>query len=525
MIILSARSFESFLPIRYELFTPSGEFITLNADPSGDEEEETYVYTPPANTPGGFYRWHWIGADASNVFILRTDYIIYTVSDDPPASVGNYVWLDENSDGLQDVGEPGLAGVRVILKDAVGSVVSNRITDEQGGYMFDRLEPGRYTVEIDESTLPAGVKQTDNPVLGGADLGNQTSPYSVDLSPGEVNITADFGFVYGDPDGNQGPGALGDKVWIDSNGNGRQDVGEPGLGGVELTLYTDTSGDGVIEPGVDTAFITAIDAQGNSGSGSTTTKADGSYIFSDLPADNYVVVVNPATLPDGFKQTADPDEFAMPAGSADNRTTSPVVLGPGDVFLNVDFGYQPDTAVTNTIGDTLFLDLNANGDQDADEPGISGVTLSLFNGSGDPVASMTTDSDGKYLFESLPDGDYTLLVSDENGVLSAFKPSADPDSQLDGRSRLNVSGGETNLDQDFGYIANKHNVGEGLIGDTVFFDRNANAKPGRGEGLESVTVKLYDAAGLELIAETITGANGFYLFGDLDPICVLYSEG
>ena len=508
--------FRIFPSIRYELFAPTGEFITFNTDPSGDEEEETYVYTPPANTPAGFYRWHWTGADASNIFILRTDYIIYTVSDDPPASLGNYVWLDENSNGLQDVGEPGLAGVRVMLKDATGSVVSNRITDEQGGYMFDRLEPGRYTVAIDDSTLPIGVTQTDNPILAGADFGNQSSPYSVDLSPSEVNLTADFGYVYADPDGNQGPGALGDKVWIDTNGNGRQDAGEAGLGGVELTVYTDTSADGVIEPGVDSPFNAAIDSQGNTGTGSTTTNSDGSYIFNDLPADSYVVVVNPATLPDGFKQTADPDEFAMSASAADNQTTSPVVLGPGDVFLNVDFGYQPDTALVNSIGDTIFLDLNANAAEDAGEPGISGVTLSLFNGSGEPVASSTTDSDGKYLFEGLPDGDYSVLVSDENGALSTFKPSADPDSQLDGRSRLNVTGGESNLDQDFGYISNRHNVGEGLIGDTVFFDRNVDGNPNLGEGLESVTVQLFDAAGLEPVAETVTGPNGFYLFGDLD---------
>ena len=510
--------FRIFPSIRYELFSPSGDFITLNTDPSGTTEEETYTYTPPANTPAGFYRWHWTGADASNVFKLRTDYIIYTVSDNPPASVGNYVWLDENSDGLQDVGEPGLAGVRVMLKDAIGSVVSNRITDERGGYMFDRLDPGRYTVEIDESTLPVGVTQTDNPILEGSDLGNQTSPYSVDLSPAEVNPTADFGFVYGDPDGNQGTGALGDKVWVDTNGNGRQDAGEPGLADIELILYTDTSGDGVIEPAVDSPFIAAIDSRGNTGTGRTTTNSDGSYIFSDLPANGYLVVVNQATLPAGYKQTGDPDEFALPATVIDHQTTSPVVLGPGDVFLNVDFGYQPDTALVNSIGDTIFLDLNANGIEDAGEPGIRGVTLSLFNDSGEPVASTTTDFDGNYLFPGLADGGYTVLVSDENGVLSSFKPSADPDSQLDGRSRLSISGGESNLEQDFGYISNKHNEGEGLIGDTVFFDRNANSRPNQNEGLESVTVQLYDATGLELIAELKTGPDGFYLFGDLDPI-------
>ena len=503
--------------IRYELFTPDGEFITLNSDPSGTEEEESYVYTPPANSPAGFYRWHWFGVDASNVFVLRTDYIIYTVNDEQFATLGNYVWLDENADGLQDAGEPGLAGVRVMLKDAIGSVVSSRITGAAGGYLFDRLVPGRYTVEIDASSLPAGITQTLNPVLGGADLGNQSIPYSVDLNPGDVNLTADFGFVYGDPDGNQGPGALGDKVWIDTNGNGIQDAGEAGLGGVDLTIYTDTNGDGVIEPGVDAAFTDAVDQDGTTGSGQTTTRADGSYLFNELPADAYVVVVDASTLPVGFTQTADPDEFGAPATVADNQTTTPVILGPGDVFLNVDFGYQPESAVVNTIGDTVFLDINANGSQDAGEPGIGDVSLSLLNAAGDPIAYQMTDSNGMYLFEGLPDGDYSVWVTDEKGILSILKPSADPDSKLDGRSSVSVAGGESNLDQDYGYITAMHGSGDGLIGDTIFLDRDADGEADAGEGLGFVKVQLYDVTGTALVAETITNADGLYLFGGLDP--------
>ena len=154
----------------------------------------------------------------------------------------------------------------------------------------------------------------------------------------------------------------------------------------------------MIEPGVDSPFSGAVDSQGNTGSGTTITSADGSYTFTELPADAYVVVVNTATLPDGFIQTADPDEFGQPATAPDNQTTTPVVLAPGDVFLNVDFGYQPDTAVTNTIGDTVFLDINADGIEDAGEPGISNVTLSLLDADDNPVATTVTDSNGEYLF-------------------------------------------------------------------------------------------------------------------------------
>ena len=503
--------------IRYELFGPGGELLILNTDPSGTEEEETFSYNPPVAVPPGLYKWHWFGVDASNVFIIRTNYELFPVSVDKPASLGNYVWNDENGDGFQDAGEPGIAGVTVLLKDIIGDVIGSRVTDSNGGYLFNNLTPGQYTVDIRPSTLPAGMTQTDNPVLAGADLGNQTLPYIVDLESGEVNLTADFGYSYGDPNGNNGPAALGDRVWIDTNGNGLQDAGEAGLGGVEVTLYTDTNGDGTIEPGVDSAFTGAVDQQGRTGTGSTTTNADGSYIFSDLPSDAYVVVVNPATLPSGYVQTGDPDDFGQPASAPDNQTTSAVVLAPGDAFLNVDFGYQPDTALVNTIGDTVFLDANANGVEDAGELGISNVTVSLLNSAGEPITTTTTDADGVYLFSGLPDGDYSVVITDTNSVLTQLSQSADPDSTLDNASSMSVSGGESNLVQDFGYTADSHGPDLGLLGDTVFIDRNANGLPDAGEGLGSVNVQLFDVTGTALVGETTTNADGLYLFGGLDP--------
>ena len=149
--------------IRYELFDPSGNLITLNTDPSGTEEEETFSYNPPVAAPAGLYQWHWFGVDASNVLILRTDFELLPVSYENAAVLGNYVWLDENADGLQDAGEPGLAGVNVLLKDSIGDVVGTRVTDSNGAYLFNNLVPGTYTVELDPLSLPVGVTQNTKP--------------------------------------------------------------------------------------------------------------------------------------------------------------------------------------------------------------------------------------------------------------------------------------------------------------------------------------------------------------------------
>ncbi len=509
--------------IRYELFAPNGELITLNTDPSGNVEEEVFVYDPPVAVPPGFYEWHWFGIDASNVFILRTDFLLIPVPEEIAAAVGNYVWVDENGDGMQDAGEPGLAGVTVILKNAVGDTVGTRVTDADGNYMFNNLPPGEYTVEIDATTLPAGIAQTTNPVLPGADFGNQSLPYTVNLSPGETNLTADFGYIWEDPNGNTGTAALGDRVWADTNGNGIQDPSEPGLAGVELTIYNDSDGNGVIEPGVDSPFTAAVDQNGFTGTGTTTTESDGSYIFSELPNDAYIVVVNPATVPTGYTQTGDPDDFGKLADSPDNQLTTPIVMEPGDDYLNVDFGYQPDTLLDNSIGDTVFLDANANGTQDASELGISEVTIALLDDQGGHVASDVTDENGLYLFDGLADGTYTVQIVDANAILLGLEQSADPDSMLDGMSTVTVSGGIANLDQDFGYVPDGHQTGDGLLGDTIFFDRNGNGLPDDGEGIGFVTVELYDVTGSSLLDVTQTALNGKYYFGSIADIAASYT--
>jgi hypothetical protein len=72
-----------------------------------------------------------------------------------PVSLGNRVWFDMNNNGIEDPGEPGIAGVDFRLLDKDGKPVidaaSNLIaatTDQDGYYLFDNLVPGKYIVEI-----------------------------------------------------------------------------------------------------------------------------------------------------------------------------------------------------------------------------------------------------------------------------------------------------------------------------------------------------------------------------------------
>ena len=268
-----------------------------------------------------------------------------------------------------------------------------------------------------------------------------------------------------------------------------------------VNLFTDPDNDGIFDNLVAT----------------TTTDENGNYVFDGLASGAYVVETNPLSLPSGvtWTQTGDPDEFAQAATSPDHRTTAPVILAPGDVFVNADFGYQGDAANTHTIGDTVFFDANADGIQGGTEPGIANVTVTLLDAAGNPLAYAVTNTTGQYLFPGLPDGVYSVVVTDNNNVLGGLKQSADPDVTLDNKSTVNLSGND-NLNQDFGYKPSGHTAGLGLIGDTIYMDVDGNGIQSVTEyGIEAVKVELIDVATGFPVAVTNTDENGHYYFGNL----------
>ncbi|MEZ4657155.1 MAG: SdrD B-like domain-containing protein [Caldilineaceae bacterium] len=67
------------------------------------------------------------------------------------ASIGDYVWLDKNLNGVQDGDEAGIAGIVVKLYDGAGNELATRTTDANGKYLFNNLTPGDYAVGF---TLP-----------------------------------------------------------------------------------------------------------------------------------------------------------------------------------------------------------------------------------------------------------------------------------------------------------------------------------------------------------------------------------
>ncbi|NOZ49374.1 MAG: hypothetical protein GXP37_04900, partial [Chloroflexi bacterium] len=146
--------------------------------------------------------------DSSDV-ISDTDLSHYLGVDYNTASIGDFVWHDtfhpqtHEVDGIQDSGEPALAGVVVELYDNASNLVDTKTTSASGYYQFTQLLPGTYTVKIADSNFASGGVlegwYASPPNEGSDDSkdsdGDRTNhEASVSLSLGETNGDVDFGF-------------------------------------------------------------------------------------------------------------------------------------------------------------------------------------------------------------------------------------------------------------------------------------------------------------------------------------------
>jgi fimbrial isopeptide formation D2 family protein/uncharacterized repeat protein (TIGR01451 family) len=417
-------------------------------------------------------------------------------------SIGDTVWFDVNGSATaaQDAGEPGIPGIPVTVTwagvdGAMGTaddVKFPTVTDASGKYLVPNLPYGPYTVVVDTTSpaFPAGLAQTYD-----ADGVGTANASAVSLTAGVPNnLDQDFSYT--------GTASLGDRIWLDQNGDGVQDPGEQGIPGVTVTV-TYLGADGVAGGGDDIVFTATTDAGGN-------------YLVNRLPAGSYTVSVVTATLPAGLSETYDLDGVTVP-------NTTAATLANGQNRRDVDFGYS----ATGSIGDQVWLDTQNNGDGTFDAatdrplPGVA-ITVTYLGqdgvvGGGDDVVFTTvTDAGGKYLVTGLPLGNYTVAAVPPVTLTETF--------DADGIGSANLSAvaltptNPQNLAQDFSY------TGDASIGDLVWHDRNADGvvDPGE-EGIAGVSLiptwagpdGVFGTADDIVLPTVTTAANGTYLIPNM----------
>jgi uncharacterized repeat protein (TIGR01451 family) len=169
------------------------------------------------------------------------------------------------------------------------------------------------------------------------------------------------------------------------------------------------------------------------------------------------------------------------------------------------------------IGDFVWNDLNADGIQGPGETGLSGVTVTLFDGENNTIATTATDANGWYLFTGLSGGDYRVgvtlpagfmsspLDADGNGLAGAENSDIDPSTGK--TSTISLMPGEPLQTVDAGLVP------LGCITANVWADTTGD---GNGDTpLTGVTVTLIDAHDNPVTA--ITGPGGGCSFENLVP--------
>lgn len=218
-----------------------------------------------------------------------------------PIEIGNYVWVDDDRDGVQDPGEPPIPGVVLELVSPGGVVLATATTDAQGRYLFSSgaglsntsyiyniagltffttgfqvrvalgqtpLLPYGLTVPANDASLN-GVMRDSNAIQVGT---NGIITFNTGAA-GANNHTYDVGFVRGM--------SLGNRVWFDTGAvadfdDGQRDAAEVGVAGVTLSLFAANGAGAPVGP------VIATD----------TTDANGFYLFDALLPGNYVVRVD-----------------------------------------------------------------------------------------------------------------------------------------------------------------------------------------------------------------------------------------
>ncbi len=183
----------------------------------------------------------------------------------------------------------------------------------------------------------------------------------------------------------------------------------------------------------------------------------------------------------------------------------------------IDKGFLICEAPTASIGNKVWEDLDKDGIQDNNEPGIQGVTVILFDCNNNQIAQTTTNANGEYFFSNLAPGSYYVKFVTPAGMVATLKDQGsddEKDSDADVTTGKTVCTdllpGENDLSWDAGFYKECKNK----IGDYVWHDKNVNGIQDAGEpGIAGVKVELLQ--GSSIIATTTTDAIGKYEFNNL----------
>ncbi len=335
----------------------------------------------------------------------------YNFGELQPASLAGRVHLstpDGDCFGPAALNAPPVVGAVVLLLDEQGRTVADTVTDLRGEYWFSGIMPGEYSIR---EVTPASL------IDGGAQAGHVDGQ-----TRGEVSQTGDISRVtlYSDEEGTDfdfcehQPATLSGFVYHDQNNDGVRQSDEAPIRATEVILY-DQHGDEVAR---------------------TLSEEDGSYHFARLPLGNYSLA---ETQPDGWLDGL--DSVGVVGGEA-----AGIVSNPGDEIRQISLRWS-DQGKEFNFGELLPASLSGfvhsspdeNCVESAESGPLSGVIVELINDRGEVAATGLTDESGRFYFDGIAPGAYSLREQQPVGVFQ-------------GGQRAGTGGGTIEIDDFIGDI-------------------------------------------------------------------------
>ena len=375
-----------------------------------------------------------------------------------PISLAGTVYDDANLNNVEDSSESGVAGVNLTLLEFNGSQFvstgKTTTTNANGNYQFQFLQPGKVDEDVPSGHgWPGASAGTVAGVTDGTVQSN-TVISQVALLGGDTSLSNDFALVR--------PASIG--------GNVTDCLAGTPLAGVTVNLLN-ASGQMVQH---------------------TTTDAQGNYRFAGLlPATTYGVQ---EVVPAGYMFH---EETAGSIGGSTATDTQITQITPGDDVSATGYYFCDElpASIGGSVADCL-----------AGTP-LSGVTVNLFNASGQVVQTTTTNSAGSYQFSGLlPGGTYGVQEIVPTGYLFHDEAAG----SVGGSTATNTQITQVSLTD--GAAATGYNFCDVLPASIAgnVGDCEANTE------LPGVTVNLLNSSG-SVIQTTTTDANGNYQFTGLMP--------
>ena len=303
----------------------------------------------------------------------------------------------------------------------------------ENGMVLANATAGAKTISIG-----AGFRRingTQDPINDGKAVSNITLP------PFDGIILVRDDSVTGTPD--SGTGEIGDYVWRDTDGDGRQDAAESGWAGVVVRLR---KCNGVVLA-------------------TTQTDSNGKYLFKGLDYGMYQVeFTRPSVAKYSPFQTGGGGRLADSDARPETGLTWCYDMTSGTPSrLGIDAGLVPSdgdakSGSGGSIGDLVWNDLDRDGHQDGNEPGVGNVTVQLRDCSGLWLKGTTTAGNGSFLFDGLAGGDYMLRFVAPSGAkftwrMAGADTTADSDADGNGWSLcVSVPAGSSRRGVDAGLL-------------------------------------------------------------------------